>query len=109
MVAAAEEAGGEVRRAETVEGLGLALPGSDRLAEPPFAAVLIQAAVTSTLGGLRVDTAARVLREDGTAIDGLYAAGGDVGGVASGGYSSGLAAALVLGLAAAESAAADSR
>jgi predicted oxidoreductase len=60
------------------------------------------AAVTHTLGGLRVDEQARVLRPDGSAIDGLYAAGVDAGGVATGGYASGLAAALVLGLAAAE-------
>ena len=59
--------------------------------------------VTHTLGGLRVNEHARVLREDGTPIDGLFAAGVDVGGVASGGYSSGLAQALVLGLVAAES------
>jgi fumarate reductase flavoprotein subunit len=107
MVAAAESAGGDVRRAEAVEGLGLELPTSGKLSEPPFAAVLVQAAVTQTLGGLRVDEKACVLRADGSAIDGLYAAGADVGGIASGGWSSGLAAALVLGLAAAETAAAD--
>jgi hypothetical protein len=60
--------------------------------------------VTHTMGGLRVDERARVLREDGTPIDGLFAAGVDVGGIANGGYASGLAQALVLGLAAAESA-----
>jgi len=48
-----------------------------------------------------------VLREDDSAIDGLFAAGVDVGGIASGGYASGLAQALVLGLVAAESALAD--
>jgi predicted oxidoreductase len=109
MIAAAEEAGGDVRRSETVAGLGLDLPESERLAEPPFAAVLVQAAVTQTLGGIRVDEAARVLREDGSPIEGLYAAGADAGGISSGGWSSGLAAALVLGLAAAEAAAAELR
>jgi hypothetical protein len=64
-------------------------------------AVHVAAAVTHTLGGLAVDTEARVV---GT--PGLWAAGVDVGGVASGGYASGLAQALVLGLAAAESIAA---
>jgi hypothetical protein len=54
--------------------------------------------VTHTIGGLQVDTEARV-----TGVDGLWAAGVDVGAVATGGYSSGLAQALVLGLAAAES------
>ena len=78
-------------------------------AELPFAtppgsrvAVHVAAAVTHTIGGLRVDTRARVLDEDGAPIDGLYAAGVDAGGVAAGGYASGLAQALVLGLTAAE-------
>jgi len=57
------------------------------------------AGVTHTLGGIRVDDRARVV-----GVDGLYAAGADVGGIASGGYSSGLAAALVLGRTAAEQA-----
>jgi putative NAD(P)-binding protein/FAD binding domain-containing protein len=61
-------------------------------------AVHVGAAVTHTIGGLAVDTQARV-----TGADGLWAAGVDAGGVATGGYASGLAQALVLGLAAAES------
>jgi fumarate reductase flavoprotein subunit len=69
------------------------------------AAVRVVASITHTIGGLRVDERARVLREDGSAIDGLSAAGVDVGGVATGGYASGLAQALVLGLVAAEAAA----
>ena len=104
LVAGAEAAGGEVRRGDSLGELGLELPSSEKLAEPPFAAVLVQAAVTSTLGGVRVDDGARVLREDGSPVDGIYAAGADAGGISTGGYSSGLAAALVLGLAAAESA-----
>ena len=67
-------------------------------------AVLVRAAVTQTLGGIRVDERARVLREDATPIEGLYAAGADVGGISAGGWSSGLGTALVLGLVAAESA-----
>ena len=67
--------------------------------EPPFISVLVQASVTQTLGGLRIDERARVV---GT--DSLYAAGADVGGISGGGYSSGLAAALVFGRIAAESA-----
>jgi len=47
-----------------------------------------------------------VLDADGAPIEALYAAGVDAGGVATGGYASGLAQALVLGLAAAESVAA---
>jgi hypothetical protein len=60
-------------------------------------AVLVRAAVTQTLGGIHVDEHAR-------ATDGLFAAGADVGGISTGGWSSGLASALVLGLVAAESA-----
>jgi fumarate reductase flavoprotein subunit len=55
------------------------------------------ASITTTLGGLRIDKNAR-------AAPGVYAAGGDAGGIATGGYSSGLAAALVLGRIAAQSA-----
>ncbi|HZD86973.1 MAG TPA: FAD-binding protein, partial [Gaiellaceae bacterium] len=61
-------------------------------------AVHVASAVTHTVGGLRVDTEARV-----SGVDGLWAAGVDAGGIANGGYASGLAQALVLGLAAAES------
>ena len=64
--------------------------------------VYVHAAITHTMGGLRVDEHARVLREDGSPLDGLYAGGVDAGGVSMGGYASGLAQALVLGLAAAE-------
>jgi succinate dehydrogenase/fumarate reductase flavoprotein subunit len=67
--------------------------------EPPFTSVLVQASVTQTLGGLRVDERARVV-----GADGLYAAGADAGGISGGGYSSGLAAALVFGRIAAEEA-----
>jgi succinate dehydrogenase/fumarate reductase flavoprotein subunit len=79
------------------------------LADLPFdppagtvAAVRVIASITHTIGGLRVDERARVLRDDGSELDALHAAGIDAGGVATGGYSSGLAQALVLGLAAAE-------
>jgi hypothetical protein len=64
-------------------------------------AVHVAAAVTHTIGGVQVDTQARVV-----GADGVWAAGVDAGGVATGGYASGLAQALVLGLAAAESIAA---
>ncbi len=66
--------------------------------------VLVRASVTMTLGGLRIDERARVLAGDGAPIPGLYAAGADAGAISSGGYSSGLAAALVFGLIAAEEA-----
>ena len=74
-----------------------------RTAPDARVAVHVAAGVTHTIGGLRVDTRARVLDEQGEAIDGVHAAGVDVGGIATGGYASGLAQALVLGLVAAES------
>ncbi len=67
--------------------------------EPPLTSVLVQASVTQTLGGIRIDEHARVV-----GAEGLYAAGADVGGISTGGYSSGLAAALVFGRIAAEQA-----
>jgi fumarate reductase flavoprotein subunit len=65
-------------------------------------AVHVVAAVTHTIGGLVIDERARVLGQAGTPIEGLYAAGVDAGGWSTGGYASGLAAALVFALAAAE-------
>lgn len=59
--------------------------------------VEVVAAVTTTLGGIRVD-------ERGRAAEGLWVVGADAGGVSTGGWSSALAAALVLGLRAAEDA-----
>jgi succinate dehydrogenase/fumarate reductase flavoprotein subunit len=59
--------------------------------------VEVVAAITTTIGGLRIDERAQV-------APGVYAAGADAGGIATGGYASGLAAALVLGRVAARSA-----
>jgi succinate dehydrogenase/fumarate reductase flavoprotein subunit len=72
------------------------------------AAVRVVAAITHTIGGLRIDDRARVLGADGTPVDDVWAAGVDAGGIAAGGYASGLAQALVLGLAAAEDVASSS-
>jgi succinate dehydrogenase/fumarate reductase flavoprotein subunit len=79
MVDAAERAGAPVHRS------------------PDEVTVEVVAGITTTLGGLAVDSSARV-------APGLYAAGADVGGIATRGYASGLAAALVLGRIAAASA-----
>jgi len=79
MVDAAEAAGAPVRRGEddvTVESV---------------------AGVTTTLGGLAIDENARAARD-------LFACGADAGGIATGGYASGLAAALVFGRMAARAA-----
>jgi succinate dehydrogenase/fumarate reductase flavoprotein subunit len=79
MIRAAEEAGAPVRR------------------EPEDVTVETVAGVTTTLGGLAIDESAR-------AADGTYACGADAGGIATGGYASGLAAALVFGRIAARAA-----
>ena len=57
----------------------------------------VRAGITTTLGGIRIDASAR-------AADGVFVAGTDAGGISTGGYSSGLAAALVLGRVAADAA-----
>jgi succinate dehydrogenase/fumarate reductase flavoprotein subunit len=79
MIDAAQAAGAPVRRGEddvTVETV---------------------AGVTTTLGGLAIDEHARAARD-------VFACGADAGGIATGGYASGLAAALVLGRIAARAA-----
>ena len=81
---------------------------SQSLRSAPFVAVKVAPTITHTVGGLAVDAGCRVLRkEDEEAIRGLYAAGVEVGGVSAGGYTSGLASALVFGRTAAETAVAD--
>jgi succinate dehydrogenase/fumarate reductase flavoprotein subunit len=79
MVDAADEAGAPVRR------------------EAEHVTVETVAGITTTLGGLRIDRAAR-------AAPGVFACGADAGGIATGGYASGLAAALVFGRIAARAA-----
>ena len=59
--------------------------------------VEVVAAITTTLGGIQVDERAQ-------AAENLFAAGADVGGISTGGWSSALASALVLGKLAAEEA-----
>ena len=102
MIDVAEELGAHVRRGCTTDSLGLGPLESSKLAKPPFAAVNVAAAVTHTLGGLQIDDHARVLDARGSRVEGVFAAGVDVGGIGSGGYASGLASALVLGVTAAE-------
>lgn len=79
MVEAAEAAGAPVRQ------------------EPEHVTVETVAGITTTLGGLTIDRAAR-------AAPGVFACGADAGGLATGGYASGLAAALVFGRIAARAA-----
>jgi len=79
MVDAAEAAGAPVRR------------------EAEHVTVETVVGITTTLGGLKIDGAAR-------AAPGVFACGADAGGIATGGYASGLAAALVFGRIAARAA-----
>src|SRR5829696_575039 len=96
--------------AAVAEGRGgnLSPPRSEPAApvrEPPFVAVEVAPTITHTIGGLAVDSGCRVLqRQDRRPLPGLYAAGVEVGGVSVGGYTSGLASALVFGTVAAEAA-----
>jgi len=97
MVEAARAAGGTVVPAAE---LPFPVPARARVA------VRVKPGVTHTVGGLRVDTSARVLDAGGVPIPGVYAAGVDAGGIATGGYASGLAQAVVLAHAAVEAIAA---
>jgi fumarate reductase flavoprotein subunit len=79
MIEAAEAVGGPIRRG------------------PDDVTVETVAGVTTTLGGLAVDVNARAAPD-------VFACGADAGGIATGGYASGLAAALVQGRIAARAA-----
>ena len=71
----------------------------------PFYAIPLCAGITYTMGGIQIDGHARVLREDGSAVAGLYAAGATTGGLEGGpqaGYVGGLLKAGVMGLRAAQ-------
>jgi succinate dehydrogenase/fumarate reductase flavoprotein subunit len=54
--------------------------------QPPFYALRIHPADLGTAIGLRTDCHARVLRNNGTAITGLYACGNDMGSIMNGNY-----------------------
>jgi succinate dehydrogenase/fumarate reductase flavoprotein subunit len=71
---------------------------------PPYYLVEAVPAITFTFTGPMIDDQARVLDKEGKPIDGLYAAGGDAGGVYYNGYAGGLSSATVFGLRAARSA-----
>lgn len=80
----------------------LALP----LEQAPFYAIPLCAGITYTMGGIHIDGDARALREDGSIVPGLYAAGASTGGLEGGpreGYVGGLLKAGVMGLRAAQS------
>jgi predicted oxidoreductase len=52
----------------------------------PFFALRVHSAGLGTAIGLKTDANARVLREDGTAIAGLYACGNDMSSIMNGNY-----------------------
>ena len=56
-------------------------PGEARPLGPPYRAVRVTGALFHTQGGLAVDADARVLRADGSVIEGLYAGGGAAAGI----------------------------
>ena len=74
------------------------------LSEPPYYVIELAPAITFTFTGLLTDARARVLDGDGRPLGGLLAAGADAGGLYVRAYAGGLAAALVFGLTAAETA-----
>ncbi|WP_436799524.1 FAD-dependent oxidoreductase [Rhizobium oryzicola] len=89
------------KRNEMMDPFGRDFDGSQQLTEP-LCAVRVTGALFHTQGGLVIDTKARVLRADGTALPNLYAAGGAACGVSgndASGYLSGngLLTAVTLG------------
>lgn len=71
------------------------------LDEPPYYVVEAIPAITFPFYGIRIDSSARVLDDDGAPIPGLLAAGSDTGGLFVRAYAGGIANALVFGLTAA--------
>jgi 3-oxosteroid 1-dehydrogenase len=76
----------------------------------PFYAIRMQPGDLGTFVGLRTDAGARVLRDDGSPVPGLYAAGNAAASFAGGSYPAAgitIGNALVFGFLAAEAAGAD--
>ena len=61
-------------------------PNLGSIEQPPFFAIKIFPGDLGTMGGLLTDEDARVLREDGSVIEGLYAAGNNAASVFGGTY-----------------------
>lgn len=83
-------------------------PTADQLAQlrtGPFYALEVQPAITFTLGGIAIDAEAAVLDPSGARVEGLFAAGADIGGFSSYGYAGGLAPAHITGSIAGQAAA----
>ena len=96
---------GAVKVVDDLRELGL--PSLQTKFEKPIYAAWVTGALAHTQGGLAVDERARVVRADGTPIEGLYAAGGAAAGLAGRGGEgylpgNGLAQSFALGLIAGE-------
>jgi succinate dehydrogenase/fumarate reductase flavoprotein subunit len=61
-------------------------PNLGTIEKPPFCALQVHPGAIGTKGGAKVDAHARVLRVDGSPIEGLYAAGNVMAGVMGPGY-----------------------
>ena len=81
---------------------------TDPLDKAPFYAIKVTPGIHHTMGGLKIDTKARVLHKDGSVIPGLFAAGEVTGGVHGGNRLGGTAVAdfVVFGRIAGQSASA---
>ena len=70
--------------------------------QPPLGIVRVKPGLFHTQGGLLVDSSARVMRPDGTAVPNLFAGGGAAVGISgqtgAGGYASGNGLLTALGL-----------
>ncbi|MCZ6680905.1 MAG: FAD-binding protein [Candidatus Poribacteria bacterium] len=78
----------------------LAVPksgGLDPITTPPFYALRMLPGATFTYGGVRVNARAEIVDTVGAPIEGLYAAGADVGGIYTRGYTGGLSLGLAYG------------
>ena len=100
---------GEVKVVNDLTELGLPPVAPENLAKfsRPLYAAWVTGALAHTQGGLAVDRRARVVRADGSPVDGLYAAGGAAAGLAGRGGEgylpgNGLAQSFALGLIAGE-------
>jgi len=100
---------GEVKVVQDLAELGLPPVAAENLSKfsRPLYAAWVTGALAHTQGGLAVDRRARVVRADGAAIEGLYAAGGAAAGLAGRGGEgylpgNGLAQSFALGLIAGE-------
>ncbi|WP_327117943.1 FAD-binding protein [Nocardia sp. NBC_01730] len=97
-IRAANTSGAEARPALTHD--------STPLDQGPYYVIETCPALTFPFHGIRIDANGRVLGAAGGTIDGLYAAGSDIGGLYDHAYAGGIAPALVFGLSAADTAAA---